>query len=151
MQRVRNYGCDAVEVDCLGIYHYRKEYTKEDSYMFAKWVAETAHSVGISIGLKNVAEISSRLEPYFDFAVVENFAESQNVCDYYTQFTKNNKAVLIVHYGDRGFNLSSSSALSKLIRELKGRIFTCVIQNLYHKSVNFNCDTGSVIGKSNYK
>jgi len=148
MQRARKYGCDAVEVDCLGIYHYRDDYTEDDSYVFAKWVAETAHEEDISIGLKNVAGIAPKLEKYFDFAVVESCAESPNVCKYYTSFTDNNKAVFIVHYGNRGHKLSGSS-LSNLIKEQGGHNFTCVLsdhQNLHHSSTNYDCDTGKVIG-----
>ncbi|ORX46837.1 hypothetical protein BCR36DRAFT_296814 [Piromyces finnis] len=150
MQRARSYGCDAVEVDCLGIYHYRSDYTKEDSYVFAKWVAETAHQEGISIGLKNVAGISQRLEPYFDFAVVESCAESPNLCKLYTQFTDHNKAVFIVHYGNRGHKLSGSS-LKNLIKEQGGHRFTCVIsphENLHNNSINYDCSTGSSASSS---
>jgi len=142
-----SYGCDGVEVDCLGIYNYRSEYTKEDSYNFAKWVAETGHEENISVGLKNLASLSPRLEPYFDFAIVESCATSTNGCDYYKAFTSNNKAVFIVHYGNLGYKLSGS-ILQTLIKEQGGRGFTCVIcdhQYLQHNAVNYNCDTGEVI------
>ncbi|ORX46839.1 hypothetical protein BCR36DRAFT_405462 [Piromyces finnis] len=151
MQRARSYGCDAVEVDCLGIYHYRSDYTKEDSYVFAKWVAETAHQEGISIGLKNVAGIAESLEPYFDFAVVESCAKG-NTCKNYKNFTQHQKAVFIVHYGE-SFTLSGSS-LNTLIEAQKGMHFTCVFSqnNKLHDNVtNYDCNSGSTISGKNKK
>ncbi|ORX58400.1 hypothetical protein BCR36DRAFT_276948 [Piromyces finnis] len=147
MKRAYSYGCDAVEVDCLGIYNYRSDYTEEDSYVFAKWVAQTAHEENLSIGLKNVAGIAKRLEPYFDFAIVESCAASPNVCNIYKVFSDNNKAVFMVHYGNLGYKLSGSS-LNTLIKEQGGRGFTCILnehQYLQKNGINYNCSTGAVI------
>ncbi|OUM61686.1 glycoside hydrolase family 114 protein [Piromyces sp. E2] len=147
-KRAYSYGCDGVEVDCLGIYHYHKEYTKEDTYEFAKWVAQTGHEENVSVGLKNNSGIASRLEPYFDFAIVESCASYSNECNRFKPFTDNNKAVFIVHYGNLGWKLSGSK-LSTLIKEQGGRGFTCVIsehQYLQTNSINYNCDTGAIIG-----
>jgi len=145
MERAKSYGCDAVEVDSLGLYiHKVKDYTEEDTYVFAKWVAETAHSVGLPIGLKNVALLATRLEPYFDFAIVESCANSPNVCNYYyTSFTKHNKAVFTVHYTD-SYSLSGSSR-NTLTKELGGRGFTCILTDklLKHSSTVFDCSSGS--------
>ncbi|OUM59392.1 glycoside hydrolase family 114 protein [Piromyces sp. E2] len=145
------YGCDAVEVDCLDIhYSLLKKYNENDVFTFAKWVAETGHEENISVGLKNVATISEKLQPYFDFAVVESCAESPNVCNYYKAFTNNNKAVFIVHYGNRGWKLSGNK-FKTLKKEQGGRKFTCVISNdqdLKGHTKNYNCDTGAEI--SNY-
>ncbi|OUM56505.1 carbohydrate-binding module family 18 protein, partial [Piromyces sp. E2] len=146
-KRAYQYGCDAVEVDCIDVYHYTKKITKDDVLVFAKWLAQTAHKENISIGLKNVATISEKLQPYFDFAVVESCAESPNVCNYYKAFTKNNKAVFIVHYGNRGWKLSGNK-LKTLKKEQGGRKFTCVLsdhENLRGHARNYNCDTGAEI------
>lgn len=148
-QRAYSYGCDAVEIDCIDIYQFRSEFTKEDSYVFAKWVAETGHEVNISVGLKNVSSLASRLEPYYDFAVVESCAGYTNECDRFKVFTDNSKAVFIVHYGNYGWDLSSSSKLATLIKEQSDRKFTCVISpHIYLRdhSINYNCNTGAVIG-----
>ncbi|OUM62060.1 glycoside hydrolase family 114 protein, partial [Piromyces sp. E2] len=146
-QRAYKYGCDAVEVDCLNIYEYRSDFTKEDSYVFAKWLAETAHEENISIGLKNLSTHASRLEPYYDFAVVESCASYSNECNRFKPFTDNNKAVFIVHYGNLGWKLSGSK-LTTLIKEQSNRKFTCVIsehQYLRTHSINYDCNTGAVI------
>ncbi|OUM59708.1 glycoside hydrolase family 114 protein, partial [Piromyces sp. E2] len=97
-QRAVKYGCDAVEVDVLDLYNfYPEKFTKEDSFVFAKWVAETGHEENISVGLKNLPSLAPRLEQYFDFAVVESCANYKE-CSYFKTFTDNNKAVFIVHY-----------------------------------------------------
>jgi hypothetical protein len=141
MKKAMKYKCDAIEVDCF-------KNVEKESYEFAKWVAKTAHSIGISVGIKDVAKNSIKLEPYFDFVVVENCADF-NECYHYTCFTRHDKAVFVVHYGNRGYSLSGSS-LSKLIKEQKGRNFTCVLcpnQFLNNNCVNYDCNTGAVIGK----
>ncbi|OUM60362.1 glycoside hydrolase family 114 protein, partial [Piromyces sp. E2] len=97
-KRAYNYGCDGVEVDVLDLYkYYPEKFTKEDSFVFAKWVAETGHEDNISVGLKNLPSLAERLEPYFDFAIVESCVD-YNECKYYKTFTKKNKAVFNVQY-----------------------------------------------------
>ncbi|OUM57998.1 glycoside hydrolase family 114 protein, partial [Piromyces sp. E2] len=97
-QRAYNYGCDAVEVDTLDVHNYLpKKFNKQDTFEFAKWVAETGHEENISVGLKNLPSFAQKLQPYFDFAIVESCAE-YNECKYFKEFTKNNKAVFSVQY-----------------------------------------------------
>ncbi|OUM58124.1 glycoside hydrolase family 114 protein, partial [Piromyces sp. E2] len=97
-QRAVEYKCDGVEVDVLDLYSYYPErFTKDDSYVFAKWVAETGHQENISVGLKNLSSLAPRLVNDFDFAVVESCA-NYNECSNFKKFTDNNKAVFIVHY-----------------------------------------------------
>jgi len=70
-----------------------------------------------------------------------------------TDFTKNKKAVFIVHYGDRGFKLSGSS-LEKLVKEQGGHNFTCVLSERYElntNSINYNCNNGNIINGSGKK
>ncbi|OUM57102.1 glycoside hydrolase family 114 protein, partial [Piromyces sp. E2] len=146
LKRALKYGCDAVEVDNINTpRRYEKSITEKDSIKYAKMVAETAHEVGLSIGLKNSPEHTHVLEPYFDFAIVENCAKYDE-CKYFQVFTRNNKAVFTVHYSNRGYSLTSN--LSTLIKTQKGYGFTCVIssQDLQNHSINYNCDTGKKIG-----
>ncbi|OUM68998.1 glycoside hydrolase family 114 protein, partial [Piromyces sp. E2] len=99
-QRAYKYGCDAVEVDVLDLHEqYPKKFSKEDSYTFAKWVAETGHEENISVSLKNLPSLAKRLEPYFDFAIVESCVDYDE-CSSFKSFTQNNKAVFIVQYKD---------------------------------------------------
>jgi len=150
MERARNAGCDAIEVDSLGLYNHNvKDFTMEDSRVFGTWLGQLAHKVGISIGLKNVAGIAPALEPYFDFAVVESCADSNNVCDYYRSFTNKGKAVFMVHYedGDPSYKLSSASSIKRIANEAGNRGYSCVLayKNLKSHSTNISCNSGSVI------
>jgi hypothetical protein len=142
--------CDALEVDCLGAYNHKivterwdDPLTKEDAYNFAITLSEMAHDLGISIGLKNVADLAPSLVDKFDFAVVESCSMSRNVCAKYESFPKKGKAVFTIHYGDYG---SFDEQRSTMIREMKSFGYTCTFNNndnLEEPGFNFNCDTGS--------
>ncbi|OUM60983.1 glycoside hydrolase family 114 protein [Piromyces sp. E2] len=147
MKRAVRFGCDAVEVDSIGLYNHLDDFKKEDTITFGKWLAQTGHEEGISVGMKNAAGCAEKLEPYFDFAVVESCAESTRVCDYYIPFTKHGKAVFTVHYGNRVSKFSDLGSPEKtLSHELGGRGFTCAFsidQSLTVNSSNFDCSKGN--------
>ncbi|OUM65105.1 glycoside hydrolase family 114 protein, partial [Piromyces sp. E2] len=150
MQKAHKYGCDAVEVDSLDIYGFNVGISKNDCFVFAKWVAETGHEEDMSVGLKNVQAIAADLVDDFDFAVVESCAE-YNECKIYSGFTKRNKAVFMVHYENRGHQLSGSS-LKNLIKNQAGQGFTCVLsknRDLNHNCTNYDCDTGAIRDSGN--
>jgi len=150
MQRALNNKCDGIEVDCLGAYNHKivterweNPLTKEDAYNFAKMLSKMAHEVGISIGLKNVADLAPYLVNDFDFAVVESCSMSKKICAKYENFPKSGKAVFTIHYGNYG---SFSEQKSTMISELKGFGYTCTFNendNLKTPGYNFNCDNGS--------
>jgi len=146
MKRAVKYGCDGVEVDSLGVYtHVPDIITKDDSLSFAKFVAEIGHNEGIAVGLKNVPSLAKSLASTFEFAVNESCAE-YNECINYTEFTRLNKPVFIVHYKERGNSLSGSS-LKKLIEKQSGHRFTCVLSDnkkLQQSVTNYDCDTGAI-------
>ncbi|OUM56292.1 glycoside hydrolase family 114 protein, partial [Piromyces sp. E2] len=148
-QRAVKYGCDAVEVDVLGVHNHYKKFTKNDSLTFAKWVAETGHEENISVGLKNLPSLAEQLEEHFDFAVVESCA-NYNECRYFQAFTKNNKAVFIVHYKDHASHrwTLTGSDLNTLTKAQNDSGFTCILADLFLQlhSVNYECNTGKIIG-----
>jgi len=104
MQTAVNKKCDGIEVDNLDGYTMDevKEWTnplkKEDAIAYAKWLAETAHSLNISIGLKNTLGIIDDVGSYFDFAVNEECIQ-YNECKRYKNFIAQGKAVYGVTYG----------------------------------------------------
>jgi len=93
-------GFDAIEPDNIDGYSNSTGFplTAADQIAYNKWIAQTAHSKGLSIGLKNDVEQIEELEPYFDWALNE---ESYEYDEYsaLTAFTNNNKAVFEVEYG----------------------------------------------------
>jgi len=97
--------CDAIEVDNLDGYQmdeiqdWDKPLTKQDTIAFAKWIADTAHSLGLSVGLKNVPDLIDELGSYYDFAINEECVK-YNECKLYKNFLKSGKAVFgVTYYG----------------------------------------------------
>jgi len=144
MQRAHKYKCDAVEVDSLGVYgHIPDIITKDDCYVFAKWVAETGHEEGISVGMKNLPALADKLSSTFDFVVNESCGMF-NECGYYKSFLSKNKAVFNIHYtSHRDYNAS------KIRKNLTGYNFSCVIAHdnkLRTHNTNVDCVTGAKRG-----
>ena len=95
----RSKGFDAVEPDNVDGYSNSTGFplTSADQIVYNKALADLAHKHGLGVALKNDAEQVEELEPYFDFAVVEECAR-YNECDMYAPFTGAGKAVLHVEY-----------------------------------------------------
>lgn len=95
--------CDAIEVDNLDGYQmdevksWSNPLTKEDTIKYAIWLGNSAHELGISIGLKNVLGIINEVGNYFDFAINEECID-YNECYLYKDFIKSGKAVFGVTY-----------------------------------------------------
>ncbi|ORX78289.1 hypothetical protein BCR32DRAFT_295136 [Anaeromyces robustus] len=98
-----NKNCDAIEVDNLDGYQMKEvqkwsnPLKKTDAIKYAKWLAETAHELGLSIGLKNVVGIIDDVSSYYDFAINENCILFDE-CYRYKNFLKQGKAVFGVTY-----------------------------------------------------
>jgi hypothetical protein len=94
-------GFDAVEPDIDDSYQEATGFplTQADNVAFDTAIAEYAHSLGLSIALKNGYEPSfaAALEPVVDFVLTEQCFEQGN-CASYAPFTKAGKAVLAVEY-----------------------------------------------------
>jgi hypothetical protein len=99
MERCRNKGFDGVEPDNLSPTAEASGFrvTAVDQLRFARWLARTAHGLGLSVGLKNSPELAATLVREFDFAVVEEcFAYRE--CERYAPFVRAGKAVFAVEY-----------------------------------------------------
>lgn len=96
-------GCDGVEPDNVDGYdttaHESSGFplTYNDQIVFNKRIAALAHSLGMSVGLKNDINQTADLEPYFDWALSEQCFQ-YNECQYFAPFTKAGKAVFEVEY-----------------------------------------------------
>jgi len=77
--------CDGIEVDNLDAYQmdvvkkWKNPITKAETIKFAKWLGSTAHSLGLSIGLKNVVGIIDDVADYYDFAINKSVPIIMNV------------------------------------------------------------------------
>lgn len=92
-------GCDAVEPDNLDGYVNDTGFplTYADQLAFNLWMAEQAHTRGLSVGLKNDLDQVDDLQPYFDWALNEECFTYQE-CDRLSPFVDGGKAVFGVEY-----------------------------------------------------
>ncbi|OUM65821.1 glycoside hydrolase family 114 protein [Piromyces sp. E2] len=95
--------CDAIDIDNVDGYqikdvkNWSNPLEKKDAIKFTTWLGETAHKLGISIGLKNCLNIVDDVEKHFDFAVNEGCIK-RGECHWYKNFLKTGKPVLGITY-----------------------------------------------------
>ena len=93
-------GFDGVEADNVEAYEIENTgfaMTAAEQLTYNEWLAETAHSLGLSIALKNDRNQVSELEPYFDFALDEECFQSEE-CGKLAPFIDAGKAVFETEY-----------------------------------------------------
>lgn len=105
----RARGCDAIEPDNLDAYTNDPGFpiTAADQVRFSVWVANAVHRAGMSVGLKNDPAHAAVLEPYFDWALVEECA-AEGWCSAMQPFILNRKAVLQAEYTDTDVDFSDA-------------------------------------------
>jgi hypothetical protein len=112
MQMCVQKGFDALEPDNIDGYENDTGFslTAQDQLTYNTWIADTAHSLGLSVGLKNDNDQTSQLEPYFDWALDEQ-CNQYTECDTENVFVQANKAVFNAEYqGGTGFCSSDETA-----------------------------------------
>ncbi len=112
MQMCVQKGFDALEPDNVDGYENDTGFslTAEDQLTYNTWIAKTAHSLGLSVGLKNDNDQTSQLEPYFDWALDEQ-CNQYSECGTENVFVQANKAVFNAEYqGGTGFCASDEAA-----------------------------------------
>jgi hypothetical protein len=99
MDMCKSKGFDAIEPDNIDGYTNNTGFplTAADQLTYNKNLAAYAHSIGMSIGLKNDVDQIKELQPYFDWAINEE-CFTYNECDGYSAFINAGKAVLNVEY-----------------------------------------------------
>jgi hypothetical protein len=92
-------GCDGVEPDNVDGYQAKSGFplTAADQISFNTFIAQTAHSRGLSVGLKNDIDQATTLQPYFDWALNEQCNE-YNECSSLNVFINKGKAVFNAEY-----------------------------------------------------
>lgn len=92
-------GCDGVEPDNMDGYVNNSGFdlTAADQLTFNRFIANEAHTRGLSVGLKNDLDQIPDLIDYFDFAVNEQCFEYSE-CDMLSPFIAQGKAVLNAEY-----------------------------------------------------
>jgi hypothetical protein len=102
----RDKGFDGIEPDNIDGYTNDTGFslTYEDQIRYNLWLADEAHTRGLSIGLKNDPDQVADLLPYFDWALTEDcFAEEW--CQDMAPFIEIGKPVLAAEYTDTGMTI----------------------------------------------
>jgi hypothetical protein len=99
MRTCARKGFDAVEPDNVDGYDNRTGFAlrRGDALRFARWLARTAHGLGLAVGLKNSTGLVRSLAGRFDFAVVEQCLQYDE-CERYRPFVRRGKPVYEVEY-----------------------------------------------------
>ncbi len=95
----RRKGFDGVEADNVDGYANDTGFplTAVQQLTYNRWLARTAHALGLSIALKNDLDQVRQLQPYFDFALDEQCFEYAE-CAQLRPFVAAHKAVFEVEY-----------------------------------------------------
>ncbi|CAI7613937.1 unnamed protein product [Penicillium manginii] len=111
-------GCDGVDPDNIDGYDNENGLglTTNDSINLLKYLANQAHSRGMSIGLKNGGDIISDVIDNMQWSVNEQCAQ-YNECDTYAAFTSVNKPVFHIEYS--GEDVGSQRKLKIRVTEEK--------------------------------
>ncbi len=103
MNLCKSKGFDAIEPDNIDGYTNSTGFplTAANQLAYNKFLANTAHSLGMSIGLKNDVDQTAQLQPFFDWALDEE-CNKYTECNTLAPFTLANKAVFNAEYTDDG-------------------------------------------------
>lgn len=138
MQKAAAKGCTGVEPDNVDGYENDSGFplTTQDQIDYDTFIADTAHMLGLSVGLKNAVDLATELQPKFDWALDEQCLQYDE-CDTLAPFIAANKAVFHVEYADdtsQGQSLAnqdcgapSTSGFSTLIKteDLTSWVIAC--------------------------
>jgi hypothetical protein len=112
LQMCKDKGFDAIEPDNIDSYQNKPGFstTAAQQLTYNQWIADTAHSLGMSVGLKNDLDQIPQLVTAFDWALDEQ-CNQYSECDTLAPFTKANKAVFNAEYqGGTGFCTADNQA-----------------------------------------
>jgi hypothetical protein len=111
MQMCASKGFDAIEPDNVDSYTNVTGFplSAQDQLTYDMWIANTAHGLGLSVGLKNDFGQVPQLEPYFDWALDEQ-CDQFTTCGTLVYFTQANKAVFDAEYMDESALCATNAA-----------------------------------------
>jgi len=94
-------GCDGVDPDNVNAYTNDSGFplTATELFAFNRFLADAAHTRGLSVGLKNDVEQIPELVGWFDFQLNEECA-AYDECELLASFTEGGKAAFHIEYVD---------------------------------------------------
>jgi hypothetical protein len=114
VQKCKQAGFDGVEFDNVDGYSNKTGFplTAADQLNYDTYLANMAHSNGLSVALKNDLGQAAALKPYFDYAINEQCMQYKE-CDYpapgLPDWTASGKAVFEVEYKSSSLNCTKSN------------------------------------------
>ncbi|MDO6498206.1 endo alpha-1,4 polygalactosaminidase [Photobacterium sanguinicancri] len=126
LELAKEKGCDGVELDNMDGYTNSTgiNLTNTDQLAYNRAVANTAHQLSLSIGLKNDLDQILELVDYYDFAINESCTE-YNECHLLNPFIQNGKAVLNAEYLNKYVN--DEAARNEMCTQSKQMQFSTLV------------------------
>jgi hypothetical protein len=99
LDRCVTKGFDAVDFDNMDVYTQDSGFdiTRRQQIDYIELLANAAHERGLATGLKNLPQLTTRLEPMFDFAIVESCFVYKE-CGAFSVFIDHDKPVFEIEY-----------------------------------------------------
>ncbi|ROQ28619.1 endo alpha-1,4 polygalactosaminidase [Gallaecimonas pentaromativorans] len=139
LELAQTKGCDGVDPDNVDGYQHSTGFNLgyNDQLQYNRWLANSAHELGLSVGLKNDLNQVTDLVDYMDFAINEqcfNYGE----CDYLTPFVNANKPVFNIEYNSQ--YVSDASARSELCQQAASAgLSTLVLPKKLNGNFRYSC------------
>jgi hypothetical protein len=115
-------GFDGIEADNVDGWQNNTGFpiTAAEQLTYNEWLANTAHSLGLSIALKSDTQQIPELEPYFDYSVDEECIEYSE-CSLLEPFVKAGKPVFEVEYAKTPSQFCAETNALGLMAMQKGK------------------------------
>jgi len=123
-------GCDGVDPDNVDGYDNDTglDLTTSDAIDYLTFLADIAHSLNMSIGLKNAAEIVNQTLGFLQWEVNEQCEQYQE-CDSFEPFIKAGKPVFHIEYPNSAPDVSASTKTT-ICDDPTAKGFSTVIKNM---------------------
>lgn len=110
-------GCDGIDPDNVDAYNNENGLglTSSDAVSYLTFLADAAHSRGLSIGLKNAGDIVGDVLPLMQWEVNEQCVEYEE-CDLFVPFVDAGKPVFHIEYPSGAPSLSDETIKSSCAR-----------------------------------
>jgi hypothetical protein len=108
IELAKSKGCEGVDPDNVDAYDNDNglSLTQNDAIDYVKFLADTAHSNGLAIGLKNAGDIVGDVLPSMQWEVNEQCVQ-YGECDLFTPFVAAGKPVFHIEYPTEVPNVSA--------------------------------------------
>lgn len=134
-RKCQEAGYDGVSPDNMDVFEADSGFplTEGDGVAYVRALTDIAHAMDLSIGQKNVPQLSAQLVEYMDWIQVEGCFE-WGFCGELAPYTQKGKPIFAIEYTDSGIDFAAACAEAKARgismilkdRELSGAVYdTC--------------------------